>query len=138
MREQGRQMALSFRERAVAENLDGTTVIENEFLVPEWRMGKYETVGATVQYQGQIYKVWQSHDSTNNPDWSPDKAVSLFDIYHTKDPAKAKPYLAPQGTRGVYQKDEVMLWTDGLVYRSLQDNNAYTPESYAQWWEVVA
>lgn len=131
-------MALSFREKAVSEDLDGTTVIENEFLVPEWRMGKYETVGAPVQYQGRIYKVWQSHDSTSNPDWNPADAVSLFDIYHTKDPAKAKPYLAPQGTRGVYQKDEVMLWTDGFVYRSLQDNNDRTPEVYAQWWEVVA
>ena len=137
MRAQGRLQAAQFRTRAIEEGLDGTTVIENEALIPQWRMGKYETVGAPVQYNGQVYKVWQSHDSTNNPDRNPEAAVSLFDIYHTKNPAKAKPYLAPQGTRGVYQTDEVMIWTDGNVYRSLQDNNAYTPKARTQWWELV-
>lgn len=137
MREQGRLQATQFRSRAIEEELDGTTVIENEFLVPEWRMGKYETVGAPVQYNGQLYKVWQSHDSTNNPDWNPADAVSLFDIYHTTDPAKAKPYMTPQGTRGAYQKNECMIWTDEKVYRSLQDNNDRTPESRAVYWEEV-
>lgn len=135
MREQGKKLATDFRARAIEKELDGTTVIANEALVPEWRQGKYETVGAPVQYKGQLYKVWQSHDSTSNPDWNPADAVSLFDIYHTKDPAKAKPYMAPQGTRGVYATGEAMIWTDGAVYISTMDANDKTPENYPQGWE---
>ena len=29
-----------------------------------------------------------------------------------------------------------MVWTDGKIYASTMDNNAYTPESYAQGWTV--
>ena len=72
--------------------------------------------------------------STGKTGWNPRDAVSLFDICHTKDPAKAKPYQAPSGSRGLYQNGECMTWTDGKVYASTMDSNAYTPESYAAGW----
>lgn len=91
-------------------------------------------LNAQMQYEGQVYKVCQAHDSTENAGWNPRDAVSLFDICHTKDPAKAKPYQAPSGSRGLYQNGECMIWTDGKVYASTMDSNAYTPESYPQGW----
>ena len=135
---QGKAQAQAFRGKAIAESLDGTAVIANEHLLPEWKQGVYpaEIIGTPLQYEGQAYRVWQAHDSTNNPDWNPRDAVSLFDIYHTKDPEKAKPYMAPQGTRGLYQTGECMVWTDGLVYLSVADNNAYTPEAMPEYWQV--
>lgn len=135
---QGKAQALAFREKALTETLDGTAVIANEYLLPEWKQGNYtaEMIGMPLSYEGQAYKVWQAHDSTGNPDWNPRDAVSLFDIYHTKDPAKAKPYMAPQGTRGLYQTGECMVWTDELVYLSTVDNNAYTPEAMPEYWQV--
>ena len=93
---------------------------------------------ANDRYDGQVYKLWQQHNANGQPDWTPDKAVSLWDIYHTTDPAYAKPYVTPQGTRGLYQTVECMVWTDGQIWRSLTDNNAYTPESYPAAWEAVA
>ena len=134
MREQGKNQAAIFRAEVIEKDLDGTAVIAKEFIIPEWREGKYEKVGAPVKHLGQVYKVWQAHDSTGNPDWSPDKAVSLFDIYHTKDPGKAKPYMPPQGSRGLYDTGECMVWTDGKVYVSTIENNAYTPETYPNGW----
>ncbi len=136
MREQGKNQATLFRKNCIENEYDGTTVIANEFIIPEWRQGVYNTVGAPVRYGDQIYKVWQAHDSTNNPDWTPDKAVSLFDIYHTKDPAKAKPFVQCEGTRGMYHTDECMIWTDGQVWISTIDNNSYTPETYATGWKL--
>ena len=141
--ELGRLKAESIREKVVAKEIDDTELIDNEDYVPEWKQMNYTNVAIGTPVRdpfddsGQVYKLWQQHDATNQPDWHPAAAVSLWDVAHTKNPEKAKPYLAPQGTRGLYQKDEVMIWTDEKVYRSTVDNNAYTPESYAQYWEVV-
>ena len=134
METQGAADAQAFRKSVIQDKLDGTAIIEGEYKIPAWRQGPYQTVGAPVQYEGQVYKVWQAHDSTGNAGWNPRDAVSLFDICHTKDPAKAKPYQAPSGSRGLYQKGECMVWTDGKVYASTMDSNAYTPESYAAGW----
>lgn len=135
MEAQGAADAQAFRKSVIQDKLDGTAIIEGESKIPAWRQGPYQTVGAPVQYEGQVYKVWQAHDSTGNAGWNPRDAFSLFDICHTKDPAKAKPYQAPSGSRGLYQKGECMVWTDGKRYVSAMDNNAYTPESYAQGWK---
>lgn len=135
METQGAADAQAFRKSVIQDKLDGTAIIEGESKIPAWRQGPYQTVGAPVQYEGQVYKVWQAHDSTGNESWNPRDAVSLFDICHTKDPAKAKPYQAPSGSRGLYQNGECMIWTDGKVYVSGIDNNAYTPESYAAGWK---
>lgn len=137
METQGAADAQAFRKSVIQDKLDGTAIIEGESKIPAWRQGPYQTVGAPVQYEGQVYKVWQAHDSTGNESWNPRDAVSLFDICHTKDPAKAKPYQAPSGSRGLYQNGECMTWTDGKVYASTMDSNAYTPESYPQGWEEV-
>lgn len=135
---QGKTQAIAFREKTISESLDGTAVIANEHLLPEWKQRNYteDMIGMPLSYDGQAYKVWLAHDSTNNPAWNPHDAVSLFDIYHTTDPAKAKPYMAPQGTRGLYQTGECMVWTDELVYLSTVDNNAYTPEAMPEYWQV--
>lgn len=141
--ELGRLKAESIREKVVAKEIDDTELIDNEDYVPEWKQMDYTNVAIGTPVRdpfddsGQVYKLWQQHDATNQPDWHPAAAVSLWDIAHTKNPDKAKPYIEPQGTRGMYMKDEVMIWTDGKTYRSTADNNVYTPEMYAQWWEVV-
>lgn len=141
MRKSGLASARNLRERAVA-GASGTEVIGEEEFVPNYPPdGKRDftavPLGAPYKYDGQVYKLWSQHNANGQPDWTPDKAVSLWDIYHTTDPAKAKPYFPPQGTRGLYKTGEVMVWTDGLVYRSTIDNNSWTPETLPRGWEAV-
>ena len=143
LRRAGLREAQTVRDGAVAGTLDGTAVIAAEGYIPDYpEDGKRDftavPVGSPYRYAGQVYKLWQQHNANGQPDWTPDKAVSLWDIYHTTDPAYAKPYVTPQGTRGLYQTGECMIWTDGTVQRSLIDNNAYTPETYPAGWEQVA
>ena len=138
MRAKGAQDAQTLVAQAVAGEADGTALIEQEEKIPTWRQRDFSDmpVGTPYKWQGQVYKLWQQHDATEQPDWSPDKAVSLWDICHTTDPAKAKPYAAPQGSRGLYQTGECCLW-DGQVRRSKVDNNAYSPADYPDNWEAV-
>ena len=78
-------------------------------------------------------KLWQEHDATEQPDWTPDQAVSLWDICHTTDPAKATPYAAPQGTRGMYQEDECCT-EEGHVWKCTQANTVYPPSQLPDSW----
>lgn len=143
LRDIGKQKALNLRAKVVANEVDDTSLIEQEELVPNWKAIDYSNfeIGTPVRDPsdgtGQVYKLLQKHDATGHDDWNPAAAVSLWDIAHTKDPAKAKPYVEPQGTRGMYMKDDVMVWTNGMVYKSTIDNNVYTPEVCGSYWSVV-
>lgn len=142
LRRAGLAEAQKLRTRAASGDADGSEIIKNAHFVPDYPPdGKRNfinvPVGAPYRYNGQIYKLWQQHDANGNPDWTPDKAVSLWDICHTKNISDALPYAVPQGTRGLYQSGEVMVWTDGNLYRSKNDGNAYTPETYPDAWELI-
>lgn len=136
LRERGKADAAALAAKAVEGSADGTVLIDQEDTIPTWRQRDYSSVsvGTPYKWQGQVYKLWQQHDATQQPDWTPDQAVSLWDVCHTTDPAKAKPYQAPQGSRGLYNNGEVCL-VDGHVWRSIMDNNAWTPSGYPQGWE---
>ena len=73
----------------------------------------------------------------SSSDWSPDQAVSLWDICHTTDPAKVTPYAEPQGTRGMYQTDECCT-EDGHVWKCTQGQHSPTrpPSSPGSWTDL--
>ncbi|MDD6837336.1 MAG: hypothetical protein PUF04_09330 [bacterium] len=138
----GQTEARKLREKAVSGEADGTAIIASEQYVPTYPVdGKRDftsvPIGAPYMYEGQVYTLWVQHNANGNPDWTPDKSVSLWNIAHTTDPKRAKPYMQPAGTRGLYRTGECMIWTDGSVQRSKIDNNAYTPETYPDGWEQV-
>lgn len=136
LRKRGASDAADLAARAVSGAADGTALIAGEEQIPTWRQRDYSSVpvGTPYKWQGQVYKLWQQHDATNQPDWSPDKAVSLWDICHTSNPAAAKDYQAPQGSRGLYQTGECCLY-GGHVWQSKIDNNSWTPDAYPAGWE---
>lgn len=136
MRFFSKQNAQHLKEQG--ESMSGTEIIDQELFVPDWKPANYQTVGAPVRYEGQVYKVLQAHDSTSNPDWTPDTQPALWSVCHTTDPAKAKPWLEPQGTSGMYYKDECYRADDGTVYRQIYDGgNVYDAAATPDRWETV-
>lgn len=120
------------------KGMSGTEIIDQELFVPEWKPANYQTVGAPVKFDGQVYKVLQAHDSTSNPDWTPAATPALWSICHTTDPAKAKPWLEPQGTSGMYYKGECYIADDGTIYRQIYDgDNVYDAVAMPDRWEAV-
>lgn len=130
--------ASAIAAKSISGEADGAALIAAEEQIPTWRQRNYTDVpiGTPYKYGDQVYKLWQAHDATNQPDWTPDKAVSLWDICHTTDPTKAKPYVAPQGTRGMYQTGDVCT-EGGKLYRSTMENNVWEPSAYPQGWEAI-
>lgn len=109
LKARGAAEAAALAAKAVEGSADGTELIDHEEMVPTWRQRDYSSVsvGTPYKWQGQVYKLWQQHDATEQPDWSPDQAVSMWDVCHTTDPVKAKPYtLHLRGSRGMWQEGE--------------------------------
>lgn len=132
----GRDKTLALRNQA--DGMSGTEIISQEIFVPEWKPKNYQTVGTPIRYEGQVYKVLQAHDSTANPDWTPESQPALWSICHTTAPAKAKPWAEPQGTSGMYQLGECYIADDGTIYCQIYDgDNVYNAEAMPERWETV-
>ena len=137
IKEQGKANALDLRNRAV--NMTGTAIIAEESKIPLYDNTKDYTgwaVGSPCLYEGQVYGLLQPHNAAHYPDSNPANTPALWRVLHTKDPAKAKPYMKPTSTSDMYLSGECMIYTDGVVYRALRDT-VYSPEEYAADWEAV-
>lgn len=138
MRDIGLQAAEAFQ--AKAPELDGTAIIDREEDIPDFDPDKHQylnwEVGNCVRDDGQVWQLLQPYDSTVYKD-HPNDMRAQWSLCHTKDPAKAKPYVPAQGTSGMYMKDECYKAEDGKVFKSKVDNNVWTAEEYPDYWEEV-
>ena len=86
--------------------------------------------------EAQVWTLIQPHNAADY-EGRPSTLRALWGLCHTKDPAKAKPWVNPEGTSGMYMKDECYLDTDGTVYRSLQDNVVHDASALPEAWGKV-
>ena len=107
------------------------TLIESG-LTKEWKDTEYFTAGEPITNEGIIYKVLQSH--AKQPDWTPDKAVSLFAKVLTS-PAGPLPWVQP-GSTNPYMNGDKVVWTDGKTYESTINNNVWSPSAYPAGWRL--
>ena len=137
MREQGKRDALDLRTRAV--DMDGTGIIAEEQAVPAFAPAKdYSTwpVGGPVSAEGQVWTLLQPYNAAHY-EGRPSTLRALWGLCHTKDPAKAKPWVDAYGTSGMYMMGEC--YRDGdTVYRALEDNLVHNAAAYPQGWDVVS
>lgn len=132
MKTQGKEDALKLI--AIAPELDGTELIAAEELVPAWNpKADYSTQkpGVPVQDEDQVWTLIIPHNAAHYTG-RPATLRALWGLAHTKDPAKAKPWVAPYGISGLYMVDECCTYVnpdDGLVhvFKNLYDNNEFAP-----------
>lgn len=138
LHEKGAADALELRSAAAAGELTQTEIIDRESAVPAWDAARDYTnvpAGSPVADGGQVWLLLQPHNAANYSG-RPAELRALWGLAHTKDPANAKPYVAPYGTSGLYLLGECCI-RDGVVYRSVIDNNSWLPEEYPSGWEAV-
>ena len=143
MKEKGKADALDLRSRA--KDLDGTALIAEESKIPQFDPTKdYSTwsVGSPVYEivdgERQVFTLITPHNASYYPGSTPSNTRALWSLKHTKDAAKAKPWVAPLGTSGMYDTGEVCTY-NGHVWRSKKDGNPYEPGAVGtdDWWEDV-
>lgn len=137
LRSLGQREATELRQ--AAGSMTGTEIIAAERAVPAWSHEKDYSdcpVGAPAADEGQVWLLIQPHNAANYQG-RPSTLRALWGLAHTTDPARAKPWVDPQGTSGMYMAGECYLAADGTVYRSLQDNVVHDAEALPSAWEVA-
>lgn len=135
--EVGKSNALKLREEA--PTMDGTQLIDNEYAIPMWDAQKdYSSwpVGAPVADEGQVWTLIQPHNAAHYAG-RPSTLRALWGLAHTKNPARAKAWVTPYGTSGMYMPDECYKDETGRVWRCLQDNMVYRADELPDAWEEV-
>ena len=130
------------RARQMREQINGITsdftdeqAVANKELYPNWNEnGISLSVNTIVYYEGVLYRVIQPH--TTQPDWTPDKAVSLFAKVLVGDEIEV--WEQPDSTNGYMIGDKVYFPTkNDDIYESLIDNNIWSPVAYPAGWKKV-
>lgn len=131
-----------FLHAVSAGERNGTEVIDREILLPEWQKdgvsgdGEHPA-GECCTHAGQAWKCVQEHNTNNNPDIEPGTSPAHWVPSHTKDPAKAKPFIQPTMAEDSYYPGECCVF-EGSTYRSVMEGaNSYSPADYPQGWEKV-
>lgn len=125
--------------RSEASNLDGTAIIAREGSVPDFVPGKDYTgwpAGAPVADDGQVWQLIQPYNSKDHPG-RPAELRAIWGLCHTKDPARAKPWVDPYGTSGMYMTGECYRSEDGKIWRCKQDNTVHDALALPEAWEEV-
>lgn len=133
----GRQAALDLRGSAA--DMTGTQIIDREQDAPTFDPEKDYSgwpVGSPVRDDGQVWLLIQPYNAAAYPQ-RPAELRALWGLAHTTNPAKAKPWVDPYGTSGMYMQGECYKDADGVVWRCLDDNVIYSASALPSAWEVV-
>lgn len=137
MREEGRRQALDLRGRA--SSMTGTELIAEEDAAPDFDPEKDYSewpAGSPVADDGQVWLLIQPYNAANHQG-RPATLRALWGLAHTKDPARAKPWVDAYGTSGMYMAGECYMDGDGKVHRCTADNTVKDAAALPSAWEDV-
>lgn len=133
----GRENAMKLRDNA--KSMTGTEIIDREQDAAQYDPKKDYSgypAGTPVRDDGQVWLLIQPHNAAHYAG-RPATLRALWGLAHTTNAAKAKAWVDPYGTSGMYMAGECYKAADGKVYRCLQDNMVYDAAVLPGAWEVV-
>ena len=142
LRQAGKQAAEALQQKA--PDMTGTELYAEEEFIPslkaavakknmlERKAGQKDGF-VCKSSAGSVVRLLQNYDSTVYTQ-EPEELPAQWGFVWSKDPKKALPFIAL--STSPYNTGDCCT-EDGIVYRSLIENNVYAPSSYAQGWEVV-
>ena len=120
--------------------------LEVSVLYDDWTPGSYDVGDIYNTHQGggldeswdQTWECFQAYDNDTYPDIVPGNSAwyTFNRPLHGKSVETARPFVPVQGSHDMYRTGEYMIYTDGKTCRCKSDTN-FSPEDYAQAWEVV-
>lgn len=94
--------------------------------------GELIKAGTRINWSGTLKRA--SVDLWDTKENNPDNAPTLWEDIEYKNGVRIIPEVITVGT--AFSKDELGYWKDTL-YKSLIDNNVWTPEANPSGWELV-
>lgn len=126
--------------QANAENMTGTELYAVEDRIPNFKAAcaKQNMLERPVGFvcrssAGRVVKLLQSYDSSVFTQ-EPEELSAQWGFKWSADPAKARPFISM--ATSPYMKDDCCS-ENGIVYRSLMDNNVHAPSAYPAGWKAA-
>lgn len=94
--------------------------------------GELVPVGTRINWNGTLKRA--SVDLWDTKENNPDNAPTLWEDIEYKNGIRIIPEVITAGT--AFSKDELGYWQD-VLYKSLIDNNVWTPTANPSGWELV-
>ena len=123
-----------------AENMTGTELYAVEDRIPNFvaACAKKNMLDRHVGFvcrssAGRVVRLLQNYDSSVFTQ-EPEELSAQWGFKWSTDPAKAKPFISM--ATSPYMKDDCCS-ENGIVYRSLADNNVHPPSAYPAGWEEL-
>lgn len=119
--------------RINAQNLTDEQALLVQDIYDVWSPDTEYTQNEFFTYNGELYKVNQTHTSQSN--WIPGTAGT--ESLYTKVTLNESGYpiwQQPTGAHDAYNKGDIVEY-NGELYISLIDGNTYSPDSYPDGWE---
>ena len=132
--------ALQFFLTTLDPETDKEKIMEIPSVFPKIVVGKAYVVKEVFSYgenevgDPQLYQVLQAH--TSAAEWTPDVATSLYKKIGVTDEGYTE-WVQPLGASDAYNTGDIVSY-NGVLYKSLIDNNTWSPEAYPAGWEVYA
>ena len=111
---------------------DKTASVTPEFFERLKGNGELVKVGTRINWNGTLKRA--AVDLWDTKENNPDNAPSLWEDILYKNGIRIIPEVITVGT--AFSKDELGYWKDTL-YKSLLDNNVWTPDQNPNGWELV-
>ena len=93
--------------------------------------GELIKVGTRINWNGTLKRA--SVDLWDTKENNPDNAPTLWEDINYKDGIRIIPEIITVGT--AFSKDELGWWKN-VLYKSLLDNNVWTPEANPSGWKI--
>lgn len=135
-----KELALKLRPliELAANSLDDSDAVEAASLFASWDEADHYVVGDRRKYNGVLYKCLKEHDAQK--DWTPENAPSLWAKVLIPTDEEGQQIEIPEweqpDSTNPYMTGDMVRFND-KIYRSLIDNNTWSPEAYPAGWEEV-
>jgi len=112
-------------------------ILEIPSVFPAYEVGRAYATKDVFSYgvnsvgDPQLYQVLQDHTSAEQ--WTPDTASSLYKKIGVTEEGYPE-WVQPIGATDAYKKGDVVSY-NGKLYRSVIDNNVWSPDAYPNAWE---
>lgn len=137
MKVRTKEEAVAFRKQieAAALNLDDKGAsMSADFYNGMTYNGELIAAGTRINHNGELFKA--AVDLWDRKENEPENAPTFWEEIAYHEGIRIIPEVITVTT--AFSKDELGYWkADGKVYKSLLDNNVYTPVAYPQGWEEV-
>ena len=124
--------ALIVKASASLPDEDALEAVE---LFPLWAADTAYEADQRIRYEDRLYRCVQAHTSQDG--WEPPAVPALWT--EVAKPGEIPVWKQPTGAQDAYNTGDLVHYpdVDGPVYRSIVDNNVWSPADYPQGWEEV-